>query len=101
MTLLPLLPLELLQLLLPVLLQQVLELVPLLLPPLLSFFSFLLRLLLRLPLVLFLYSSTEWSPMGQVVRFATGEASTSSSMEWVSFESLSPPDPSLIVIGSP
>jgi len=39
--------------------------------------------------------------MGQGVRFATGEASTSSSMERASFESLSPPDPSLIVIGSP
>jgi len=30
-----------------------------------------------------------------------GEASTSSSMGRVSFEGLSPPDPSLIVIGSP
>lgn len=39
--------------------------------------------------------------MGEGVRFATGEALTSSSMERAPFESLSPPDPSLIVIGSP
>jgi len=39
--------------------------------------------------------------MGQGVRSAIGEASTSSSAERASFESLSPPDPSLIVIGSP
>ena len=39
--------------------------------------------------------------MGQGVRFTTGEASTSSSMGRASFEGLSPPDPSLIVIGSP
>jgi len=57
-----LLPLEFQQLLLPVLLQQLLEQVSLLPPPLLSFFSFLLQLLppllqllLRLPLVLFLF----------------------------------------------
>jgi len=49
-----LLPLELPQLLLPVLLQQLLELVPFLPPPLLSFFSFLLRLLLPLPQLLLL-----------------------------------------------
>jgi len=39
--------------------------------------------------------------MGQGVRFVTGEASTSSSVGRASFEGLSPPDPSLIVIGSP
>jgi len=39
--------------------------------------------------------------MGQGVRLTTGEASSSSSMEWASFESRSPLDPSLIVIGSP
>jgi hypothetical protein len=39
--------------------------------------------------------------MGQGVRFVIGEASTSSSVERASFESLSPPDPSLIVMGSP
>ena len=39
--------------------------------------------------------------MGQGVCFATGEASTSSSMGRASFESLLPLDPSLIVIGSP
>ena len=48
----------------------------------------------------FLYSSTEWSPMGQGVRFMVGEASTSSSMGRASFEGPSPPDPSLIMIGS-
>jgi len=39
--------------------------------------------------------------MGQGVRSAIGEASTSSSVERASFESLSLLDPSLIVIGSP
>ena len=38
--------------------------------------------------------------MSHGVRFAAGEASTSSSMDGASFESPSPPDPSLIVIGS-
>ena len=106
------LPLELPQLLLPILLQQLLELVPLLPPPFFFFFSFLLRLLLpllqtllRLPLALFLFLlpllPTEWSPMGQGVCSTTGEASTFSSVERASFESLSPSDPSLIVLGSP
>jgi len=88
MTLLPLLPLELPKLLLLILLQQLLELVPLLPPPFFFFFSFLLRLLLPLlqpllclPLALFLFSSTEWSLMGQGIRFATREASISSFME--------------------
>ena len=39
--------------------------------------------------------------MGQGVRLVTGEALTSSSMDRPSFESPSPWDPSLIVIGSP
>ena len=69
-------------------------------PPLLSFFYFLLQLLppllqllLHLPLALF-------SPMGQGIRSVTREASTSSSADRASFGSLSPLDPSLIVIGS-
>ena len=39
--------------------------------------------------------------MGQGIRFTMGEASTSSSTVWVSFEGRSPPDPSLTVMGSP
>ena len=39
--------------------------------------------------------------MGHCVRFAAGEASTSTSVDRVSFGGPSPLDPSLIVIGSP